>query len=266
MAADKAKLEEKMKGKPPEPQSDATTQRPAHTEMRGDGVNRFNGNYSGRFCMKEASGQLCWTVNLKAENGTLSATWPSRASGKTAHAKGTISEEGSVLMTVSAWDPSGRPAEAALTGRCSGALVSLTGAWKNGPAITGNFERQAEAKVTEKFSRDVKQDNGLNRFDGNYSGRFCNSESGGMKCWTVVLKVEQGAISATWPSRVSGKISSAKGTISKDASVVITLSAWDPSGRPAEGKVTGTLNNGIISLSGSWGGVSPVNGTFKLNP
>jgi class 3 adenylate cyclase len=100
------------------------------------------------------------------------------------------------------------------------------------------------------------------RFDGNYKGRFCNTnerKDGNTFCWNATMTVQQGKLSATWPSRYSENPVYVKGTIAPDGSVNLTIDGYRPDGQPNRATVVGGWSSDKLTLSGSWrsgGGVS----------
>jgi class 3 adenylate cyclase len=106
----------------------------------------------------------------------------------------------------------------------------------------------------------------LDRFDGNYEGRLCSDRPGpltGKRCWPAALKVEHGALLASWTHAATGKTGYAKGTISADGAVSITLEGWLPNGMPVNGSMTGKWDSNMINASGAWKSGLPVSGDWK---
>jgi hypothetical protein len=171
---DKTKREEALPAKAPEPQQAPKEKRPTEPAVpetaldgakggaamlpqitepqnatkalqaakQGKELDRFNGTYIGRFCFKERSGMVCWTVALKVEHGLISASWPSREKGKTAYAKGTISADGAIVMKLYGWYPDGSQSEANMTGTCNNDMISVSGTWERGAPVSGNCKRE----------------------------------------------------------------------------------------------------------------------------
>jgi class 3 adenylate cyclase len=103
---------------------------------------------------------------------------------------------------------------------------------------------------------------GLDRFDGIYNGRLCHMfvrPEPKTACWSAVLKVERGALLSTWVSGNTGKPAYARGKISPQGTVEITLEGFTPKGDPAAGIMTGTWSDNEISASGAWNGGLRVN-------
>ena len=176
MAADKTKREETATVKTTEPQQAAAEKRPAESAVpetvagkakggeatlpqtaepqsatkvpqaakQGMGLDRFDGTYNGRLCNARPGGLLgerCWPVALKVEHGTLFAAWIHRASGKTSYAKGTISTDGTVALNLDGWQPNGKPTDANMTGTWDKDMIGVSGTWKTGIPVTGNWKR-----------------------------------------------------------------------------------------------------------------------------
>jgi class 3 adenylate cyclase len=103
------------------------------------------------------------------------------------------------------------------------------------------------------------------RFDGSYRGRFCNTnegKEGKTFCWNALLTVQQGKLSATWPSRYSENLVYAKGTIAPDGGVNLTIDGYRPNGQPNHATVTGGWSSDKITLSGSWRTGGSINGNL----
>jgi class 3 adenylate cyclase len=107
-------------------------------------LDRFDGTYEGRMCTErriESKGMRCWPVTMRIEQGKLQANWTVKILNKSASARGTISQDGSVSLTVEGWLPDGRPTEGNMTGRWREDAIDTSGTWKNGPNIIGNWKR-----------------------------------------------------------------------------------------------------------------------------
>ena len=111
-----------------------------------------------------------------------------------------------------------------------------------------------------------KELKGMERFDGIYDGRLCNERPGplaGKRCWVVGIKVERGALQGTWTHPGTGNLGRAKGTISPEGAVTMTLEGWLPTGKPTEASVTGRWDKNTITVSGTWKSGLPVSGDWK---
>jgi class 3 adenylate cyclase len=104
---------------------------------------RFDGTYNGHLCTRPSGlpRERCWPVALKIEHGALSAAWTQGVGGKTSYAKGTISTSGSVTMTIDSWQLNGNPTDANLTGTWDNDTIHVSGTWKSGLPVTGNWKR-----------------------------------------------------------------------------------------------------------------------------
>jgi len=110
---------------------------------------------------------------------------------------------------------------------------------------------------------------GVDRFDGIYNGRLCNmfvQPEPKTVCWPAALKVERGALLASWISGNMGKPAYARGKISPQGTVEVTLEAFTPKGDPASGLMTGTWSDNEISASGAWNGGLRVNARWTRAP
>jgi class 3 adenylate cyclase len=103
---------------------------------------------------------------------------------------------------------------------------------------------------------------GLDRFDGIYDGRLCHmfvQPEPKTVCWPAALKVERGALLSTWISRNAGKPAYARGKISPQGNVELTLEGFNPKGDPVAGLMTGTWSDNEINASGAWNGGLRIN-------
>ena len=129
----------------PQPATQAATgagSAPAGAAADAKAADRFDGVYPGQMCTPHVDNTLrCWDVNLKVQQGTLSATWPSPFSTKLARASGTISQEGAVEMTLSGyWARNGEPIAGKMSGRWTAGTVSAAGAWSTGSAVSATWK------------------------------------------------------------------------------------------------------------------------------
>jgi class 3 adenylate cyclase len=129
----------------PQPVTQAATDAslvPAGAAADAKAADRFDGVYPGQMCTPHVDNTLrCWDVNLKVQQGTLSATWPSPFSTKLARASGTISPEGAVDMTLSGyWARNGEPIAGKMSGRWAVGTISAAGAWSTGSAVSATWK------------------------------------------------------------------------------------------------------------------------------
>lgn len=93
------------------------------------------------------------------------------------------------------------------------------------------------------------------RFEGNYQGRFCNTNEGteaATRCWNAPVTVQRGKLSATWTSRFNENPVHANGTIAPDGSVKLTIDGYHRDGRPLRATLVGSWASEKITVSGSW--------------
>ena len=131
------------------------------------------------------------------------------------------------------------------------------------PPRAAEPRRTANAPAAAPLTKDVKAPD---RFDGTYDGGLCNEPRDLLRkktCWSAALKIEHGKVLATWTHRTTGNSSHAKGTISADGSLSLTLEGWQADGRSATANMSGKCDNNVISASGYWKGGSPVTGNWK---
>jgi class 3 adenylate cyclase len=110
---------------------------------------------------------------------------------------------------------------------------------------------------------------GADRFDGIYNGRLCNMfvrPEPKTVCTSPPLKIEHGALFATWISGNCGKPAYARGKISPQGNIELTLEGCTPKGDPVAGVMTGTWSDNEITASGAWPGGVRVNGNWKRLP
>ncbi|MBI5592259.1 MAG: hypothetical protein HY881_17475 [Deltaproteobacteria bacterium] len=136
--AEKKRLDQELK-RTAEPQS--ATKAPQAAKQGK--INRFDGTYNGHLCTRPSGlpRERCWPVALKIEHGTLSAAWTQGVSGKTSYAKGAVSTSGAVTMTIDGWQINGNPTDANLTGTWENDMIRVSGTWKSGLPVTGNWKR-----------------------------------------------------------------------------------------------------------------------------
>jgi class 3 adenylate cyclase len=100
-----------------------------------------DGTYSGRLCNQfPKKVPVCWPVALVVRNGIAEGSWISPTK-KTSRARGTIAADGSVQLNLAGWTPSGTPAEASLLGRIVDGAITVSGQWRNGGEVAGNWKR-----------------------------------------------------------------------------------------------------------------------------
>jgi adenylate cyclase len=110
---------------------------------------------------------------------------------------------------------------------------------------------------------------GVDRFDGIYKGRLCNffvQPEPKTVCWSAAMKVERGVLLSTWASGNTGKPAYARGKISPQGAVELTLEGFSPKGDLATGVMTGTWSDNQISTSGTWQAGLRVNARWTREP
>jgi class 3 adenylate cyclase len=110
---------------------------------------------------------------------------------------------------------------------------------------------------------------GLDRFDGIYKGRLCNffvEPEPKTACWNAAMKVEHGALLSTWISGNTGKPAYARGKISPQGTVELTLEGFNAKGGAAGGLMTGTWADNEINTSGAWQGGLRINARWTREP
>jgi class 3 adenylate cyclase len=110
---------------------------------------------------------------------------------------------------------------------------------------------------------------GLDRYDGIYSGQLCNmfvEPEPKTVCWGVAMKVEQGVMLASWMNPKAGQLDSARGKISPQGKVDMTLEGHGPSGNVGHALMMGTISGTDITASGAWGNGLRVTGKWTRTP
>ena len=97
----------------------------------------YNGQMCHHFVRPEPKTQS-WRVALKVEQGSHLGTWMSANAGKPAYARGKISPQGTVEMTLEAFNVKGNPIAGLLTGAWSNNEIKASGAWQNGLEVTAH--------------------------------------------------------------------------------------------------------------------------------
>jgi hypothetical protein len=107
---------------------------------------------------------------------------------------------------------------------------------------------------------------GVDRFDGSYIVRMCNTaDDGSRRCFPVTLTVSHRTLSATWAGRHKSLPAHVNGTIGADGPVKIALDGYSMTGRLLGGGMNGTFSDNKISASGGWSNHVPVNATWSLS-
>jgi class 3 adenylate cyclase len=108
------------------------------------------------------------------------------------------------------------------------------------------------------------------RYDGTYGGRICNRPRGDPPkddCWRVALQVQNGTLTGTWKSGVSGEAAWVKGTITADGAVTALLDSWSRRTKlPLGGSLAGQWADSEIRLSGTWADGGVVSASWKRVP
>jgi class 3 adenylate cyclase len=111
---------------------------------------------------------------------------------------------------------------------------------------------------------------GVGRFDGTYGGRICNRPRGDPPkddCWRVALQVQNGTLTGTWKSGVSGEAAWVKGRIGTDGAVTAILDSWSRRTKlPLGGSLAGQWADSEIKLSGTWADGGIVSASWKRAP
>jgi class 3 adenylate cyclase/cbb3-type cytochrome oxidase subunit 3 len=123
-------------------------------------------------------------------------------------------------------------------------------------------EVKAPAASPATAASDAKS---ANRYDGIYAGRMCTVNSDGSpRCWNLGATVQHGALSATWITRFNSQRGHAKGAVSPDGAVSLTLDGYNPLGKALAGTASGKWANNKITVSGSWSNNVPIDASWTL--
>lgn len=126
-------------------------------------------------------------------------------------------------------------------------------------------EKAAAAAVRlDAETQAAREKAAANPFDGIYEGSLCNEATADRdrKCWSVLLKVKNGELAATWLTR-SGKPGVVKGTITPEGAVAMSLDGWKPDGQAISANLNGKAERNMIKASGKWAMGLPVSGEWK---
>ena len=107
----------------------------------------------------------------------------------------------------------------------------------------------------------------IDRYDGTYTGKLCKTvRDGTLRCWTVSLTVQHGVLAASWTNRSSAARAHATGRIDVDGNATLTLDAFDATGAPIKGKMTGRWNDNALTFAGVWDDGTTASATLALGP
>jgi class 3 adenylate cyclase len=103
----------------------------------------YDGTYYGRLCnhLKNDVPPNCWGVALFVRNGIAEGAWFSGSSQKTSTANGAIAANGALELKLVGWTREGHLAEAVLVGRVAADAITVSGQWRGGSAVAGNWTR-----------------------------------------------------------------------------------------------------------------------------
>ncbi|MFO1315507.1 MAG: adenylate/guanylate cyclase domain-containing protein [Burkholderiales bacterium] len=127
---------------------------PASAAAAPHAIDRYDGLYTGKLCKTIRDGSLrCWTVNLTAQHGVLTASWANRSSAARAHATGRIADDGSASLALDAFDATGAPVKGKMTGRWNDNALTFAGVWDDGTTANATLARAPEAAATAQGPR-----------------------------------------------------------------------------------------------------------------
>lgn len=100
-----------------------------------------DGTYSGQLCNQIPNREpFCWPISLVVKNGIAEGSWIG-STQKTATAHGTVFDDGSVKLQLAAWSKTGSPVDATMTGKIINGIITASGAWSSGFAVSGEWKR-----------------------------------------------------------------------------------------------------------------------------
>ena len=105
--------------------------------------------------------------------------------------------------------------------------------------------------------------------DGNYDGLLCNfpNDPDKRSCWRANLKVEHGAGSGTWVSRMVGKPVTMHATIDVAGTAALTIDGWNvKQGTPSTAALTGRVVGNHLDAEGRWANGVRLEGHWTRTP
>ncbi len=227
---------------------------------------QYDGGYTGQLCIVTPNNPTpeCWALELVIRNGRIEGDWLGPMQ-KPSQARGTVTANGNLELSLFAWTRRGGAVNASLTGSVTADSASASGQWRGGSSsIVGNWKRgvAVAAAPTAKTAREI-----LSAFNGNYSGQLCNLPSDRPPvCWPVVLVLRDGVAEAAWLSNLTKKTSNARGTVMPNGSIEIKVAGWTRTGDPTEALMYGRLVGDEISAAGRWRIGVAIEGNWKRTP
>jgi class 3 adenylate cyclase len=145
----------------------------------------------------------------------------------------------------------GRQKNVAGKGAMAGAKASDTvaAATPSGAASTSTASSPSNAP------NPAPSGNAVTKFDGAYAGQLCNfpGDPDRKFCWKVRLNVANGVADAAWPSRVAGRITSARFSIDANGLTRLAIEGWnEKTGNSNSALLIGRLTDDRIDATGSW--------------
>ena len=131
--------------------------------------------------------------------------------------------------------------------------------------VAANVASAAPAKSAVASTQAVASDG---KFDGSYDGQMCNFPNNPERktCWPVKLKVENGAASGNWASRVRGKFTNAQLTISPAGAVKMNVEGWNvQDGSALAATLQGRVVDNRMELAGRWANGAPIKGEWTAS-
>ena len=139
--------------------------------------------------------------------------------------------------------------EAKLAGELRAARDALAKATVPPPAGEKVPVRAGEAAASAGMPNVLTAD----RYDGVYTGRMCKvMRDGSNRCIPVSVTAQHGTLSAAWTNRLSGAKAQATGAIAPDGAASLAVDAFDPTGAPVKGTMTGRWSSNTLNFTGTW--------------
>jgi len=120
-------------------------------------------------------------------------------------------------------------------------------------------ETRANATQVPSIMAAARSGTDVARFDGTYLGRICNhfryksDDPKNIHCWRVSLQVQNGKLTGSWKSSVTGEPSWVKGTITSDGAVSAMMDGWHRRTKlPISASLGGQWVDQEIKVAGAW--------------
>jgi len=134
-------------------------------------------------------------------------------------------------------------------------------------------EARANATQAPSIMAAARSGTDVARFDGTYLGRICNhfrynpDDPKNIHCWRVSLQVQNGKLTGSWKSGVTGEPSWVRGTITSDGAVSAMMEGWHRKTKlPVSASLGGQWVDQEIKVAGAWAAGGRVSAMWKRAP